>query len=77
MIFFYIWLSEDLSIGRFLSEKKYGGAGLISENTEHLYGGLNERTEATTSSYSVTGNFLQYVSSVPVTKNHQTIRSSV
>ena len=40
-----------------------------------MYGGLNERTEATTSSYSVTGNFLQYVSSVPASKNHQNARS--
>ena len=27
---------EDLSIGRILSEKKYGGKGLISEKTEAL-----------------------------------------
>ena len=36
--------------------KKYEGAGLISEKTEALYAGLNERVEAATSSYSVTGN---------------------
>ena len=35
--------------------------GLISEKTEALYAGLNERVEAATSSYFVTGNFLQYI----------------
>ena len=36
---------------------------------------LNERAEAATGSYSVTGDFLQYIYSVPVTKNHPNIRS--
>ena len=49
--------------------------GLISEKTEALYAELNERAEAATSSYSVTEIFLQYIYSVPVTKNHQKIRS--
>ena len=49
--------------------------GLISEKTEVLYAELNERAEAATSSYSVTGDFLQYIFSVPVTKNHRNIRS--
>ena len=49
--------------------------GLISEKTEALYAELNERAEAATSSYSVTGDFLQYIYSVPVIKNHQNIRS--
>ena len=49
--------------------------GLISEKTEVLYAELNERAEAATSSYSVTGEFLQYIFSVPVTKNHPNIRS--
>ena len=39
-------LSEGLSIGKILSGKKYGGAGLISEKTEALYAELNERAEA-------------------------------
>ena len=69
------WLSEDLSIGRILSEKKFGGMGLISEKTEVLYAELNERAEAATGSYSVTGDSLQYIYSVPVTKNHPNIRS--
>ena len=52
-----------------------GGAGLISEKTETLYAELNERAEAATSTYSVTGGVLQYIYSVPVTKNPQNIRS--
>ena len=70
---FFSNLSEDLSIGRILSEKNPGGTGLISEKTETLYAELNERAEAATSSYSVTGDFLQYIYSVLVTENHQNI----
>ena len=40
--------------------KKVGGTGLISEKTEALYAELNERAEAATSCYSVTGDFLQH-----------------
>ena len=36
---------------------------------------LNERLEAATSSYSVIGDFLQYIYPVLVTKNHHNIRS--
>ena len=54
--------------------KKIGGAGLISEKTEVLYAELNERAEAATGSYSVTGDSLQYIYSVPVTKNHGNIQ---
>ena len=39
--FFELWLSEDLSIGKILREKKYGGTVLISEKTEALYVELN------------------------------------
>ena len=53
--------------------KKYGGTGLISEKTEVLYAELNKREKAATGSYSVTGYSLQYIYSVPVTKNHQNI----
>ena len=35
-------MSEDLSIGRILSEKKYVSTGLISEKTDVLYAELNE-----------------------------------
>ena len=55
--------------------KKYGGTGLISEKTEVLHAELNERAEAHTSSYSVTGDSSQYIYSVPVTKNHRNIWS--
>ena len=46
---------------------------LISEKTEVLYTELNEIVEAATCSYSVTGDSLQYIYSVPVTKNHRNI----
>ena len=65
----------DLSIGRILSEKKIGCTGLISEKTKVLYAELKERAEAATGSYSVTGDSLQYIYSVPVTKNHRNIQS--
>ena len=50
--------------------EKYGGTGLISEKMEALYAELNERAEAATSSYSITGDFLQYIYSVFVAMNH-------
>ena len=53
------------------SEQKYGGTGLISKKAEVLYAEPNERAEAATGSYSVTGNFLQYIYSSSVTKNHR------
>ena len=65
--------TEDISIGKSLSEKKYGGTGLVSEKTEALYTELNERVEAATSSYSATVEFLHYIYSVLVAKNHQKI----
>ena len=43
---------------------------------EALHAGINKRAEAANSSYSVTGIFLQYIYSLPVTKNNQKIRSS-
>ena len=52
-----------------------GVRGLISEKTDILYAELNERAEAATGSYSVTGDSLQRICSVPVTKNHRNIRS--
>ena len=42
---------------------------------EIFYTELNERAEAATGSYSVTGDFLWYIYSVPVTKNPLNIRS--
>ena len=40
-----------------------------------MYAELNKRAEAATVSYSVTGDSLQYIYSVSVTKNHRNIRS--
>ena len=40
-----------------------------------MYAELKERVEAATGSHSVTGDSLQYIYSVPVTKNHRNIRS--
>ena len=54
---------------------KYEGKELISEKTKALYTEVNERTEAGTSSYYATENFLQNIHSVHVTKNYQKIRS--
>ena len=48
----------------------------LHAGTEALHAGINERVEAANSSYSVTGISLQYIYSLPVTKNHQDIRSS-
>ena len=50
------------------------GTGLISEKTEALYVELSERAEAATSSSFVTDDFLQYIYSVPVSKNHKNTR---
>ena len=55
--------------------KKIGGTGSISEKTEVLYAELNEKAEEATVSYSLTGDPLQYIYSVPVTKNHRNIQS--
>ena len=43
--------------------------------TEALHAEFNKRAEATTSKYSAEVNFLQYIYSVLVTKNHKKIRS--
>ena len=43
---------------------------LVSEKTEALHAELNERVEEATSSYSALGEFLQYVYSVLLAKNH-------
>ena len=75
LFFSELWLSEDLSIGRILREKKLEDKGLISEKTEVLYSELKERAEAANGSYSVAGDFLQYIYSVSVIKNHRNIQS--
>ena len=55
--------------------KKLVSTRLISEKTKGLYAKLNERVEAATGSYSVIGDSLQYIYSVPVTKIHRNIQS--
>ena len=65
--------TEDHFIGSSLSGKKYVSTGLVSEKSEALYTELNERVTAATSSYSATGEFLHYIYSVLVAKNHQKI----
>ena len=42
-----------------------------------MYAEFNERVEAATSSYSATGNFLQYIYSMFVAKNDQKFEQSV
>ena len=71
-MFFFLNLTVRRSFHRKdFKWKKYGDTGLIPENMEALYGELNERVQY----YSVTGNFLQYIYFLPVTKNHQNIWS--
>ena len=55
--------------------KKIWGTGLISEKTEAFYVELNKRADTAASSYSATGDFLQYTYSVLAAKNHQKFRS--
>ena len=43
---------EELSKGKILNEKKYGGTRLISEKTEALYAEPNERVEAAINNFS-------------------------
>ena len=56
-------------------KKTWGYRANFWKKLEVLYAELNERVEAATSKYSVTGDSLQYIYSVPVTKNYRTIRS--
>ena len=47
--------------------KKYGGMGLVSEkHGSFVYAELNETVEASTSSYSATGELLRYIYSMLV-----------
>ena len=48
----------------------YGGAGLLSEETEALRAKISKRAEAANSSYSAAVDFLQYIYLVIVAKNH-------
>ena len=57
-------------MGRISSGGGYGSTGLLSEETEALRAKLRKRTEAVSSSYSAAVNFLQYIYSVLLAKNH-------
>ena len=74
MIFFLTLTVRGSFHRKDFKPKKLGGTGLISEKTEVLYAELNERAEAATCSYSVTGDSLQCNYSVLVTKNHRNIQ---
>ena len=52
------------------------GTGLNSEKAEALYAEISKTAEAATSSYSATGDILQYNYSVLVAKKHQKIQST-
>ena len=62
-------------MGGILSGGGYGSMGLLSEETEALRAKLNKKAEAASSSYSAAVDFLQYIHSVLVAKNHYKIRS--
>ena len=47
-----------------------GCTGIHSEKAKPMHAELKERAEAATSSYSAAVNFLQYIYSLLVTKNH-------
>ena len=70
IIFFLILLVKRPFHRKFLSERKYGDMGLLSEKMEALHAELNERAEAASSSYSGALDFLQYIYSVLLAKNH-------
>ena len=71
--FFWLWLSESLSIGRILSDKKIWRHGINFWENGSFVCSTYKKREATTSSYSATGDFL-YIYSVLVAKNYQEIR---
>ena len=75
MIFFLTLTVRGPFHRKDFKRKKYEGTGLISEKTVAFYAELNESSEAANSSSSATDNFLQYIFSVLVAKNHQRIRS--
>ena len=68
MIFFLTLTVRGPFHRKILREKKYGGTGLISKKTEVLYANLTKERNAT-------ADFLQYIYSALVPKNHQKIRS--
>ena len=57
MIFFLTLIVRGPFHRKDFKWKKYGGTGLKTEKTEILYAELNERAEAATRIYSVSGDF--------------------
>ena len=49
--------------------------GLISRRMDVLYAERNKRVEIATGSYSATGDSLQHIYSVLVSKNHRNVQS--
>ena len=64
--------TEDYS----LREKIRGYEVSFWKSRSFVYAELNESVEATNSSYSATGEFLRYIYSELVAKNHENIQSS-
>ena len=60
----------DPSIGMILSEINIGVRGYFLKKGSVIHAEHNERAEAATSSYSVEVDFLQYIYSVLLAKNH-------
>ena len=75
MIFFLTLTIRGPFHRKDFKRKKYGGTRLISGKTEVLYTDFKERAEAATVNYSGTGDSIQYIYHVPVSKNHWNIRS--
>ena len=68
---FFLTLTVRRSFHRKDSKrKKIRGIGLLSQKMEALHAEPNKRAEAATSRYSAAGDFLQYIYSALVDKNH-------
>ena len=72
IIFFFLTLPVRRSFHSkdFKWKKNNEGMGLLSEKTEALHAELHKRAEVADSSYSAEADFLQYIYSVLVAKNH-------
>ena len=73
MIFFLTLTFRGPFPRKFFKGKRYGGTGLLSEKWKFCMHKFNERVEAATSSYSAADDFLQYIYSMIMAKNHQKI----
>ena len=63
------------SWGPFTGEKNWGYGVSFWKNGSFVYAELNEGVEAATSGYSAIGEFLRYIYSLLLAKNHQNIQS--